>query len=409
MPRMQTPQRFLVVGQGIDTLIVNTLGTLAWDVRQQLDQLQAQALAERDASKGRRRGKILVETPWQLAGQPLLIRPHGGGNAQWAWLLTCPAATLELGLGTLNGICGRVRLSADFLWRFGYRQAWQHVRSLLESWASLDHGPLTFQVSELHLCVDVAGQEIDQLRRDAFVHRGVVTSWHVHDAQLLELAAQTPGTPDDRPIVDLHIRHGETEGISFSKTAPHSCALYNKPKEIRYKSRDKRWFADIWRRNGWNGEDSIARVEMRYQREVLRELGCEEVEATFEQLDALWAYSTQHWLRHTIPDSHDTNRTRWSTSPWWRVVHAGSFGTPQTAPAQRRRAHAFHEEHILATILGYLESWSAYTAGKVVPTTLDISTVLREVAQRSDTFYAERGSDFYGEVLKKRKRIGFAS
>jgi hypothetical protein len=209
--------------------------------------------------------------------------------------------------------------------------------------------------------------------------------------------------------VDLHIRHGETEGISFSKTAPHSCAIYNKPREIRTKSRDKVWFTDIWRRNGWNGEDVIARVEMRYKREALHELGCERVEETFDQLDALWAYSTQQWLRHTVPNPTDRKRSRWPTSPWWEVVQSSRFGTPQTAPAQRRRAHAFHEEHILATVLGYLESWSAYTAGKAVPTTLDISTVLREVAQRADGFYADRRSDFSREVLKKRKRIGFAS
>ena len=85
-----------------------------------------------------------------------------------------------------------------------------------------------------------------------------------------------------------------------------------------------------------------------------------------------------------------------------------SFGTPDTAPAQRRKAHAFREDQILATILGYLESWSAYQTGrKPVPSELDITTVLRAVADRSDRFYAERHSDFSQEVRKKRKRLGF--
>src|SRR5262249_34846783 len=100
---MPTQQPVRVVAKGIDTLVVNARGKLFWEIRHQLDDLQAQALAERNTTRGRRRAQTLVETPWRLAGQPLLIRPHGGGNAQWRWILTCPAATFEMGQGELNG------------------------------------------------------------------------------------------------------------------------------------------------------------------------------------------------------------------------------------------------------------------------------------------------------------------
>src|SRR5215813_9997547 len=83
---------YVVVAQGVDLLVVNVLGRLHWQVRQALDLLQEEALAERDALHGRRRQAVLVETPWRLLDQPLLVRPHGGGNAQWRWLLTCPCA-----------------------------------------------------------------------------------------------------------------------------------------------------------------------------------------------------------------------------------------------------------------------------------------------------------------------------
>lgn len=185
--------------------------------------------------------------------------------------------------------------------------------------------------------------------------------------------------------------------------------VYNKPREIRVKSRDKLWFADIWRRNGWNGQDPVTRIEMRYDRTALRELGCESVAETFERLDALWAYSSSRWLHHTIPNPEDAHRYRWPSSPWWGVVQSADFGTPKTAPAERRKAHAYHEDRILAVILGYLESWSAYRAGKKVSPTLDLSTGARELAHRADEHYLDHGSDFYAEVLKKRKRLGFAS
>src|SRR5262249_30436826 len=144
--------------------------------------------------------------------------------------------------------------------------AWSKGRGLLDPGADVGTGidpnpastskPLSYQVSELHLCADVAGQGVDALRREDFVHRGSIACWHANDAQLLDLVegpARVAGAHDEgRPLVELHIRHGETEGISFSKTAPHACALYNEPREIRYKSRDKLWFADLWRRHGWD-------------------------------------------------------------------------------------------------------------------------------------------------------------
>jgi hypothetical protein len=90
------------------------------------------ALAEREALRGRRRKAVLIKIPWQLLGQPLLIRPHGGGNAQWRWLLTCPDANFDLGLGEVNDICCRVRHFSELLWCLGYRWAWHAVRTVIE-------------------------------------------------------------------------------------------------------------------------------------------------------------------------------------------------------------------------------------------------------------------------------------
>src|SRR5262249_61134492 len=77
-----TRSDYSIASHGIDTLVVNARGTLFWAVRQQLDELQAQALAERNATHGRRRGGVVVGTPRGLAGQRLLVRPHGGRDPQ---------------------------------------------------------------------------------------------------------------------------------------------------------------------------------------------------------------------------------------------------------------------------------------------------------------------------------------
>ncbi len=375
---------------------------------------QQRAIAERDAGSSQR-DRLTVVTPWKLGGQPLLMAPHGAGKGQWRWLMRCPAATIRAGLGHLNGICCQVTLSSSFLWRFGYRQAWSRVERLLTSWCT--RAGVTFQVSELHLCADIAGVDVDELQVSDFVHRGRIARWRLEDAEVLDFASSVVDPFDpaigvrapDRPSVEVLSRYREQETLVFSQKAPHSATIYNKPREIRLKSRDKLWFADLWRRNGWNGVDPIARVEIRSEREALHEFGCESVEQTFVKMDSMWAYSTREWLRHTIPNASDKVRSRWPVSPWWQTVQGASFGRPQSAPAQRTRVRDFQEERMVAMILGYVESWAAWRAGdEGISSELDISTVLRDIASRADGHYLKRGSDFVHEVLKKRHQIGFA-
>jgi hypothetical protein len=399
-----------VVLCGPDTLRVNVLGELAPSRTEALDALQRRAIAERDAHPAAR-DRLTVTTPWRLAGQPLLMAPHGAGKGQWRWLLRCPAATFQLGTGRLNGICCQVTLSSAFLWRFGHCAAWDKVERLVGSWCT--GAGASYQVSEVHLCADVAGLDVDALRPGDFVHRGRVARWRLDDAELLELVQED--VQDDavepsvtRPAVEVLTRYREQETLAFSQAAPHSATIYNKPREIRLKSRDKLWFADLWRRNGWDGAAPIARVEMRYERPALRELGCEGVGQTFARFDGLWAYSTREWLRHTVPNPSDRVRSRWPISPWWAVVQGASFGRPHSAPAQRRRVRQFREEQVLTTILGYAEGWAAWRAGdEGISSELDLSTVLRAIAEHADDHYLRRGSDFYHEVLKKRRQIGY--
>lgn len=397
---MTQAKHYHVVLAGIDTLVVNARGTLHEYVVDLFNSLQASAIEERDERS--HSGEVRLETFWEVGGQPLLITPHGGGQGQWKWQLGCPAAWFNLGMGKLNNIACQVKLASPFLWQYGARQAWEQVRDVLDGW-----GDFLYQPSEVHLCADVAGLSVDALQRRHFVTRSRVTRWHEEDAQILDLPVRKRRKGEERATVELTVRYKEQETLHFSKSSPHSCSIYNKPREIRHHSPDKAWFGDLWRQNGWNGLDAIARVEMRNKREILHEMGIETMEDLFEKLPNSWAYSTQQWIRHTVPTA-DKNSARWPESQWWQVVQGASFGRDDKDPAQRQKVRLFHQKRILSTIIGYMESWAAWTIPGV-DDSLDISTILRDIASRSDDHYDEKGVNFLDEVKRKRKVIGFAS
>jgi hypothetical protein len=76
-----------------------------------------------------------------------------------------------------------------FLWRFGYREAWAKVERLVAGWCTRDD--TSFQASAVHLCADVAGLHVDELRVADFVHRGTVARWDQEDAEVLDLVEGT--------------------------------------------------------------------------------------------------------------------------------------------------------------------------------------------------------------------------
>jgi len=135
------------------------------------------------------------------------------------------------------------------------------------------------------------------------------------------------------PEINLHGRR--CTGFEFSRGAAHSCCLYDKTKEIAVSRKD--WMCAVWERHGWDGVSRLVRVEFRYRRECLQELGIECHYDMLDQLAGMWAYSTTLWLRHTTPNE-DSNRGRWPVSPFWHAVQTATFlGDPTPLVRERRR------------------------------------------------------------------------
>jgi hypothetical protein len=411
------------VAWGIDTLEVNAFGPLCTGAVEYLDGIQQQAIDQRDAlTRRNERERVRGETVWEIDGQPLLLKTHGANGGMWRWLMECPAASLRVGLGQLNELTAQVRLNAAFLWEYGYRHAWELVKTTLD-----DLGDFRYQPSEVHLAADIAGKPLASLKESEYVRRGHVTRWHLEDAQILDIAPSAHYL-DERTTNLVVVRYREPETFSFSQTAPHSAAVYNKPREIRTHSRDKLWFAEIWRAHGWDGKAPIVRVEMRYDRAVLHSfgdemrgdgddreegaalvMGIETLPVLFANLDRMWQYSTQKWLRHTVPNGCK-DRSKWPTSPWWRTVQSVTFEQAEAAPFVRNKQRAYHKDRIISTVLGYLESLTAWmTAAGELPQGATLEDALVQILDNAESHYLTRDSDFIEQVMAKLKKIGVAS
>ena len=336
--------RYQIVGANIDTWLINVKGKLPDGLAEELDFLK-EASQEADED---------IPTRWTFAGETLFIRAHGSGR-QWRWILHCPSLHLDIGRGKLNHIIGKARLSAAFLWEHEVGEALHLLYSFLVGFYGEG---FTLQVSEVHLCADIAGWELSLDDAPAFITRGHRRKTHTEGEDAEDEAEEEPFV---RPSLELNMTGRRCTGYEFSKGAAHSCTIYDKTKEITVSRKD--WMQEVWRSNGWDGEASVTRVEFRYKRECLKELGVEDPYLLLDQLPGLWAYSTLQWLRHTIP-TDDTNRGRWECSPFWQAIQQADFFGNGT-PAVRERKRVGDLRLICQMLSGCSTTAAAYLAGQL--------------------------------------------
>jgi hypothetical protein len=390
-----------LVGYGVDTLVLNVRYTdrdgaifqheLSEGLQEVLDHLQGQARMKEEA----------VESPWVFLGiAPVFMEPHGGGK-QWRWLLTCPLLKIAVSRGRFNDIIAQVRFASAFLWS----QAWcgdalylVHVFLM-----SIFGEHLHLQVSEVHLCADVTGYDFSGCDYTT----GFVTRVRKNEAVY---GADTVAA-DYRRVSSL----------AFSRhKSPISAVVYNKTLEIRQSS-GKTWFYDLWRKQGWDDASDVWRVECRFKREFLHEVGIEEAYEVLTQFKPLWDYAVGReqgggdglpdgWLRYVLPDGEDTNRSRWPAHPAWRVVQ-GAFSEdadPGLGPLVRQRIAEKNIERGLAATVGYISTLAAWLGGDKAAPDADISTMLHWLADNGPDYLQAKERDFVSEVRKKQRRYASA-
>ena len=376
-----------VVGQNIDTFIGNARLNAEFpdELADQLEDLKRQSQeAEED-----------IPTPWRFAGEVLFIKPHGAGR-QWRWILHSPSIHVDVGLGKLTQIVAKARLASAFLWEHEIGVALTLLYGFLADFLQV---PFTLQVSEVHLCADVAGWELSLDNLPAFITRSRSKGLRLFPSDAPSPEVDEPFiAPDD---VRLQFAGRRLATLDFSKGAPHACCIYDKTAEIIVSRKD--WMQEVWTTNGWDGESRVTRVEFRYKRECLREMKIEEAYAFLDQIPSLWAYSTKLWLRHTIPND-DLNRARWPLSPLWQLVQRASFFCDGT-PAVRERRRTGDLTLLCQMIAGCSTSAAAFLT-QVLPQQDDGTHFLIWFWDWFERYLIEKGLSFEQIRETKAARLG---
>jgi hypothetical protein len=382
---------YQIVGANIDTWILNVKGKLPDGLANALDALKA---VSQEADED-------VATRWTFAGETLFIKAHGSGR-QWRWILHSPSLHLDIGAGKLNHIIGKARLASVFLWAQGPDIALAQLYAFL---VTLYGEGFTLQVSEAHLCADIAGWELALDAADAFITRGHNRQAHLADPHAVDSA--DPATAADTytlPACEVHQHGRRCTGYEFSRGGAHSCRIYDKTTEITVSRKD--WMQAVWLRNGWDGASRVTRVEFVYKRECLHEMGIEDAYDFLDQLAAMWAYSTFQWLRHTEP-TDDRNRGRWPLSPFWQAVQQVSAFGETAEPAVREKQHAGDLRLICQMLTGCATTAAAYLTNRL-PDTDDGSVFLRWFYDWMLAYLDQKGLSFEGQRNSKRDRLGVA-
>jgi hypothetical protein len=374
---MPPPQ---IVGQNIDTFIGNARSNGDFP----------DELADRLEDLKRRSQEVEADLPtdWQFAGEVLFIKPHGAGR-QWRWILHSPSIHVDVGLGRLTHIVAKARLSSAFLWEHEIGTALTLLYGFLAEFLQVS---FVLQVSEVHLCVDIADWELSLNDMSAFITRSRSKGLRLgSDAADEELDASLEATGPFSAPGDVRVQFAgrRLATLDFSKGAPHACCIYDKTAEIAASRKD--WMHEVWTSNGWDSESRVTRVEFRYKRECLREMKVEEAYAFLDQIPGLWAYSTKQWLRHTIPNG-DPNRARWPMSPLWRLVQLASFFCDGT-PAVRERRRTGDLTLLCQMIAGCSTSAAAFLT-QVLPTGDDGTHFLIWFWDWLERYLQEKGVSF---------------
>lgn len=201
--------------------------------------------------------------------------------------------------------------------------------------------------------------------------------------------------------INSFLINGKRSGFKFGKQGV-VCRIYDKTREIKEQS-NKTYLYDIWKKQGWDGESVVWRVEFEFHTETLKQIGLRSIDPAMENQNELWSAVTQHWLKLVIPNPHDSNRSRWPIHPVWKEIQNATSKGAEPIIKEVKKTKTPNDDTLFVNGLGYLISFMATRR------ITDLNEAVMQYVKEAETFYSLRGQslpiEVNGKLRERAKRF----
>lgn len=145
---------------------------------------------------------------------------------------------------------------------------------------------------------------------------------------------------------------------------------------------------DIWMDQGWDVKQTVWRLEFQYRREALRGFNIKSFSQFMEQMGGLWNYSTEKWLRLTIPSESDSTQSRWPLHSMWETLSLADWGVESGVSRRSPPLSVAPSDHYL-----FLNGLSPLTSFMAREHITDINTGIENFYSSARDFHLRRAHD----------------
>jgi len=351
----------LVLRTAIDSLYLSYHGELSDEMFVRLEELKE--TAQDDEEEEQAKAQITI------GNHLFAVASHGAGR--FRFVLFDDRFRLNISKGSRLPLV-HAQISSEYLTAVGVEVAEQELRFVVASLGRVDE---LAQVSRADLCLDfIPIVPMDQWAVQQWVTRA-------------RKKAAYWGTGD------------RFTGWMIGQGGDIQSRTYDKVLEVAEESH-KTYLYDLWQARGWKADDPVWRQEFQTNRNALKELQVRTVPDLLANLDGLWHYFTEKWLRLAHLDS-DSNKSRWPTHSLWEIISKAYWGDATQPALQRIRASNLPTDDRLFTAgLGYVASFMGREG------ITNLSKGFRSFMQQADTYHRLRGESTAHYVERKARVKG---
>ncbi len=351
----------LVLRTAIDSLYLSYAGELSDEMFVRLDDLKETAQSNEEDEQ--------AKAQITIGNHLFAVASHGAGR--FRFVLFDDRFRLNISKGTRLPLV-YAQISSEYLTTVGVEVAEQELRFVVASLGRVDE---LAQVSRADLCLDfIPIVPMDQWAGQQWVTRA-------------RKKAAYWGTGD------------RFTGWMIGQGGDIQSRTYDKVLEITEESH-KTYLFGLWQARGWKANDPVWRQEFQTNRNALKELQVRSLPDLLANLDGLWHYFTEKWLRLAHLGS-DSNKSRWQTHPLWEILSNASWGDATQPALQRIRASNLPTDDRLFTAgLGYV---AAFMGREGIT---ELSEGFGSFLHQADTYHRLRGESTARYVERKARVKG---